>query len=86
MLDFGYVILGTIKTHRVVAKNVGHFPVSFSPDRATLERSGFQMDLSRVRQLPGAPEHEEVDFVVSCDPRGANIDVGPIEALAVITV
>ena len=86
MLDFGYVILGTIKTHRVEARNIGYFPVSFAPERSTLERTGFQMDLPRIRQLPGAPEHEAVEFLVSCDPRGANIDVGPIEALAVITV
>ena len=65
---------------------MGFYPVSFEVDRKSISRSGLQMNISRVRNLPGAPDHETVSFVVSCDPRGANIDVGTIETIAILNV
>jgi len=49
-------------------------------------QSGFSIDLARVVQLPGAPEHEAVDCVVTFDPRGANLGIGPVEVIIPISV
>ena len=85
-MDFGYVVLGTVRTHIVRATNTGYFAASFSVDRASLAGSGFNVELDRVRQLPGYPEHETVDFRVSFDPRGANLGLGGIQAIVPINV
>ncbi|XP_033625714.1 hydrocephalus-inducing protein homolog [Asterias rubens] len=86
LLDFGYVVLGTVRTHIVRATNTGYFAASFSVDRASLAGSGFNVELDRVRQLPGYPEHETVDFRVSFDPRGANLGLGGIQAIVPINI
>lgn len=86
ILDFGYVVLGTVRTHIVRATNTGYFPVSFSADRQALAASGFHVELDRVKQLPGFPDHETVDFRVSFDPRGANVGLGEVETLVPINV
>ena len=86
LLDFGHVVLGTVRTHVVRATNTGWFPVSFAVDRESLYQHGFTVELDRVRQLPGAPDHETVDFVVSFDPRGANLGLGEVDAFIPINV
>lgn len=40
ILDFGYIILGTIRTHVVRITNTGQFPVSFYADRRELRDTG----------------------------------------------
>ncbi|XP_071959113.1 hydrocephalus-inducing protein homolog isoform X2 [Antedon mediterranea] len=85
-LDFGYVVLGTVRTHIVRATNTGYFPVSFSVDRSALVATGFNVELDRVRQLPGSPDHETVDFRVSFDPRGGNVNLGVLEALVPVMI
>lgn len=85
-LDFGHRVLGTVCTHIVRATNTGVFPVSFQVERDDVHRYGFHVELDRVRNLPGAPDHETVDFVVSFDPRGANLPLGPIETVVPINI
>ena len=80
------MVLGTVRTHVVRATNTGWFPVSFAVDRDNLYQHGFTVELDRVRQLPGAPDHETVDFVVSFDPRGANLGLGEVDAFIPINV
>uniref|UniRef100_H2XZ27 Hydin adenylate kinase-like domain-containing protein n=1 Tax=Ciona intestinalis TaxID=7719 RepID=H2XZ27_CIOIN len=86
LLDFGYVVLGNVRSHIVRATNTSHFPISFSADRSSVSHSGFSVELDRVKQLPGAPDHETVDFKVTFDPRGANIGIGPIEAVIPVNI
>lgn len=86
LLDFGYVVLGTVRTHIVRATNTGWFPVSFQVEREDVHHYGFHVELDKVRNLPGAPDHETVDFIISFDPRGANLELGPVEALVPINV
>ncbi|CAH1779299.1 unnamed protein product [Owenia fusiformis] len=86
LLDFGYVVLGTVRTHIVRATNTGWYPASFSVDHEYLWNSGFNVELNRVRQLPGAPDHETVDFVISFDPRGANLGLGDTETIVPINI
>lgn len=80
------MVLGTVRTHIVRATNTGYFPVSFSADRQALTASGFHVELDRVKQLPGFPDHETVDFRVSFDPRGANVGLGEVVARVPINV
>lgn len=86
LLDFGYVVLGTVRTHVVKATNTGWFPASFQVERDDIHHYGFHVELDRVRNLPGAPDHETVDYVVSFDPRGANLQLGPVETVVSINV
>ena len=86
VLDFGHVVLGTVRTHVVRATNTGWFPCSFIVDHDGLHVNGFSVELDRVRQLPGAPDHETVDFVISFDPRGANLTLGEVSGLVPINV
>ncbi|XP_077975805.1 hydrocephalus-inducing protein homolog isoform X2 [Styela clava] len=86
LLDFGYVILGNVRSHIVRASNTSHFPVSFSTDRSSLWHSGFNVELDRVKQLPGYPQHETIDFKVTFDPRGANLGLGPVEAVVPVNI
>ncbi|ESO91099.1 hypothetical protein LOTGIDRAFT_122343, partial [Lottia gigantea] len=86
LLDFGYVVLGTVKTHVVSATNTGWFPVSFQVERENLHSLGFHVELDRVKNLPGAPDHELVDFMVKFDPRGANLPLGPVETVVPINI
>lgn len=86
VLDFGHVVLGTVRTHIVRATNTGWFSVSFAVAKDGLHQHGFNVELDKVRQLPGAPEHETVDFVISFDPRGANLGLGELETMIPINV
>ena len=55
-------------------------------DRGSIHNLGFIVELDRVRNLPGAPDNETVDFVVTFDPRAANLQLGPVEAVVPIHV
>ena len=86
LLDFGYVVLGTVRSHVVRVTNSGHVPVSFAPDRSALHGTGFVVELDRIRNLPGAPDHESVEFVVTFDPKSTSIPLGPVDVHVPITV
>ncbi|XP_035827636.1 hydrocephalus-inducing protein [Aplysia californica] len=86
LLDFGFVVLGTVRTHVVRATNTGWFPASFKLERQNIHVSGFHVELDRVRNLPGAPDNETLDFVVSFDPRGANLHLGAVEVVVPINI
>ncbi len=49
-------------------------------------QAGLSVDLNRVKQLPGAPDHEEVTFNVGFDPRGAKLGLGAMSATIPINV
>lgn len=86
VLDFGHVVLGSVRTHVVRATNTGWFSTSFSVDHELTYQYGFSVELDRVKQLPGAPDHETVNFVISFDPRGANLGLGEVETVVPINV
>ncbi|XP_052230840.1 hydrocephalus-inducing protein-like isoform X4 [Dreissena polymorpha] len=86
VLDFGYVVLGDHRQHVVKATNTGWFPVSFQVENENIKHQGFHVELDRVRNLPGSPDYETVDFWVSFDPRGANLGLGPVESYVPINV
>ena len=86
VLDFGHVVLGTVCTRSVNVTNSGWFPASFSIDRRCLSQTGFGVELPKVVQLPGAPDHETIDFTVTFDPRGANLGLGEVEVVVPVNV
>lgn len=86
LLDFGFVILGTIHQKLVRITNTGWFPCSFNINHEYMAHHGFSTQLEKVRNLPGAPDHETVDFTVNFDPRGANLELGTVETVLPINV
>lgn len=79
LLDFGYVVLGTVRSHIIRVTNNGFFPVSFAPDRGSLSGSGFAVELDKIRNLPGSPDNESIEFMVTFDPKGADVPLGPVD-------
>ncbi|XP_072135349.1 hydrocephalus-inducing protein homolog isoform X2 [Mobula birostris] len=82
-LDFGFVILGTVKIHIVKITNTGFLPVSFHTDQHALKNTGFSTELHRVKNLPCC---ETETFEVRFDPRSANLGTGYTKALISIQV
>ncbi|XP_038663072.1 hydrocephalus-inducing protein homolog [Scyliorhinus canicula] len=83
ILDFGFVILSTVKIHIVKITNTGCLPVSFYTDQQALQHTGFGTELHRVKNLPYC---ETETFQVRFDPLKANLGIGPAEALMPIQV
>ena len=83
MLDFGHVILGTVKTHVIRAANMGKLLASFEIERQNFSKYGFLVDLEKVKNLPN---EESVEFVITFDPRGANLSLGPVDHLISLNV
>ncbi|XP_039209471.1 hydrocephalus-inducing protein homolog isoform X12 [Crotalus tigris] len=83
ILDFGYIIMGTIRTHIIKITNTGHFPVSFHADRRVLRDTGFNTELDRVKNLPFC---ETETFEIWFDPQSAGCALGEKEVLLPIKV
>ncbi|CAN2389289.1 axonemal central apparatus assembly [Pristimantis euphronides] len=83
LLDFGYVIIGEVRSHVVKVTNTGPCPVSFWADRRALAGSGFTVELDRFRNLPCC--QTEI-FQVMFDPQAANLDLGAVDAVMYIQV
>ncbi|CAH7062215.1 Hydin [Phodopus roborovskii] len=83
ILDFGYIVLGDVRTHIIKITNTSHFPVSFHAEKHVLHDTGFSTELDRVKHLPYC---ETETFEVRCDPQGANLPVGNKEVVLPIKV
>ncbi|XP_072823786.1 hydrocephalus-inducing protein homolog [Vicugna pacos] len=83
ILDFGYIILGDVRTHIIKITNTSHFPVSFHAEKRVLHGTGFSIELDRVKNLPYC---ETETFEVRFDPQGASLSVGNKEVVLPIKV
>ncbi|XP_006746825.1 hydrocephalus-inducing protein homolog, partial [Leptonychotes weddellii] len=83
ILDFGYIILGDVRTHIIKITNTSHFPVSFHAEKRILHDTGFSTELDRVKNLPYC---ETETFEVKFDPQGASLPVGNKEVILPIKV
>ncbi|XP_006860378.1 PREDICTED: hydrocephalus-inducing protein homolog [Chrysochloris asiatica] len=83
ILDFGYIILGDVRTHIIKITNTSHFPVSFRAEKRVLHDTGFSTELDRVKNLPYC---ETETFEVRFDPQGTNLSVGNKEVTMPIKV
>ncbi len=55
---------------------MGKILASFEIERQNFSKTGFLIDLEKVKYLPN---EESVEFVVTFDPRGANLSLGQVE-------
>jgi hypothetical protein len=62
LLDFGYVVLGTVKDHIVKASNTGWEPVSFQVEHDNVHLDGFHVELNKVKNLPG--RNKRVNIII----------------------
>ncbi|CAF0804649.1 unnamed protein product [Didymodactylos carnosus] len=76
LIDFGYVILGTVREKQFHITNPTHISITFRLDRTYLNKSGFSFDCDHVKNLPS---NETILMTVTFDPRGANLGLGNIE-------
>ena len=83
VLDFGPVIIGDIREMIINISNPESLPVSFTFDHSRLFQTGFFCELDRVKLLP---QDEQVSFKFVFDPRGALLDVGPVETVVPINI
>ncbi|KAM5208569.1 hydrocephalus-inducing protein homolog isoform 3-T4 [Hipposideros larvatus] len=83
ILDFGFMILGDVRTHIIKITNTSYFPVSFHAEKRVLRDTGFSTELDRVKNLPYC---ETETFEVRFDPQGTNLSVGNKEVILPIKV
>lgn len=62
---------------------MGRLLASFEIERQNYLKTGFLIDLEKVKNLP---TEETVEFVVTFDPRGANLSLGPVEHVIPLNV
>ena len=79
LVDFGFVVYDSIRSYVIRVTNNGHFPVSFAPDKSVLSDSGFAIEPDRIRNLPGEPNNESVEFEVTFNPKAAGLPMGVVD-------
>jgi len=62
---------------------MGKMAASFDIERQNFSKTGFLIDLEKVKNLPN---EESVDFVITFDPRGANLGLGLIQHVIPILI
>ncbi|KAJ3047832.1 hypothetical protein HK097_011139 [Rhizophlyctis rosea] len=77
--DFGNVIRNTHKKRTFRVTNRGMFPISFNLDKSLLAGTGFTIEPDKVKNLPGLPHAESVEFQVGFQARSLSGDLGPTE-------
>ena len=81
LLDFGYVVYGRVDYRSVTLTNVSHPLISFTTTHGSLHNTGFSVDIGeRVKNLPGAPDNESIEFSVKFDPASVRCSLGKVEA------
>lgn len=83
VMDFGYVVYGTVVSQISRLTNVSRIPVSLVSEKRDLSATGFSLELDKVKDIP---EGESVDFHVSFDPKSAELSLGPVETIVPIKV
>ncbi|XP_031731518.1 hydrocephalus-inducing protein homolog isoform X1 [Anarrhichthys ocellatus] len=83
VLDFGYVIPGSVLSHTVNVTNTGSVAVSFLANGKPLAGTGFSADVKRVKNLPCG---ETQTFTVKFAPQRANLKIGDTSVVMPIQV
>ena len=87
ILDFGYVVYGCVDCHSVTLTNIGYPLISFTMAHGSLQNTGFSVDIGeRVKNLPGAPDCESIEFNVKFDPASVRCPLGKVKAQLPFTV
>jgi len=83
LLDFDYVILGTVRQQIINIKNPINNNITFHIDRLAYKNTGFSFDCDHVKNLPPG---ETIKITITFDPRGANLELGPVECRVPVEV
>jgi hypothetical protein len=83
LVDFDYIILGTVQQHIIHIKNPTNNNITFHFDRLAYKNTGFSFDCDHVKNLPSG---ETVTITITFDPRGANLGLGPVECRVPVEV
>lgn len=89
IMDFGTVVMGTVARRVVRAINTGHEQITFRFEPSSLakiSRMGFSPNISQIRQLPGSPHCDFVDWELCFDPKAANLPLGRVSTELLIAV
>ncbi|CAF5182781.1 unnamed protein product, partial [Rotaria magnacalcarata] len=67
LVDFSYIILGTVRQNYIRVKNPTNSNITFRFDRLAYKNTGFSFDCDHVKNLPPG---EYIRITVTFDPRG----------------
>ena len=75
------MVYGCVEYHPVTLTNISYPSISFTTAHGSLHNTGFSIDIGeRVKNLPGAPDNESIDFNVKFDPASVHCPLGKVEA------
>ena len=75
------MVYGCVEYHPVTLTNINYPLISFTTAHGLLHNTGFSIDIGeRVKNLPGAPDNESIDFNVKFDPASVHCPLGKVEA------
>lgn len=83
LVDFDYIILGTVRQQIINVTNPTNNNITFHIDRLAYKNTGFSFDCDHFKNLPPG---ETVLITVTFDPRGANLELGPVECRVPVEV
>ena len=83
VVDFSYTILGTVRQQTIHIRNPISSSITFRLERFAYKNTGFSFDCDHVKNLPPG---EIISIIVTFDPRGANLELGPVECRVPVEV
>ena len=83
LVDFDYIILGTVQQQTIHIKNPTNNNITFRFDRLAFKNTGFSFDCDHIKNLPPG---EIITITITFDPRGANLEIGPVECRVPVEV
>ncbi|TPP57522.1 Hydrocephalus-inducing protein [Fasciola gigantica] len=81
--------MGTVASRVIRSINAGHEQITFRfepTSLAKISRLGFSPNISQIRQLPGSPHCDFVDWEICFDPKAANLTPGYVSSELLIAV
>lgn len=83
VVDFEFVILGTVQQKTIEIRNPTTHNITFEFKRSDYRNKGFSFDCDRFKNLPPG---EVVPVRITFDPRGANLGLGSIDCRVLVEV
>ncbi|CAF4810740.1 unnamed protein product [Rotaria sp. Silwood1] len=83
LVDFNYIILGTVRQQIIYIKNPTNNNITFRFDRLAYKNTGFSFDCDHIKNLPPG---EIIPITITFDPRGANLELGSVECRVPVEV
>lgn len=75
------MVHGCVEYHSVTLTNISYPLISFTTAHGSLHNTGFSVDIGeRIKNLPGAPDCESIEFKVKFDPASVHCPLGKVEA------